>query len=718
MANLSKYQEEAIAVIDVAKAIEKVIPVTEYMASGSLIGTVKTKKPIEFLVALLKSLGVSYEDLQDWLVKFLVYVVPILEISVKTILLTNLKNMISCSVDPRIPEVFRKQHKSITSDTNTSQEYGIDINIESIDFMDKLSVSPLSDYGKTVYFGTEGVDDSYKFARAEDFDAFLWFVIHKGKFPTSSKVPSPKPIFPRASTIPSDCTLLSTIELIYSQENPSSVLLGNTFTYENESHIVSMCIDAKYDEENNMTHNTLVPVSDDWSSVNWYANKKDYFTKNLGFKDIKKSWGGKTNSGRDFTKERALCNLQYIDQASSTAPLTGLVNNKFRFTILPRPFVHIPNINSGEPPWRFKKMLFNDKGEYDLNGKYTLSDRKDSNAMTYLNGAIKIDGKTGKVTVNDKQTVVKNLIECYPGLTVYEFNYDYVMSLKLFDAKVIATNLLNALLNMDVGIGFEFKQRRVEGLESIKEIIKNIINTDDSELNDCYYTFDNSKYDALLRKAEEKRARQARFGNTTQTVGIFDSVTEILNEYNADAELHERIDTLHRAITQASVNITDGVDDVNKYDIRLTFISNLIENLVMVLVESILTPKVLLLLEVNTKLMGGTWEKFTMQDLIMAMRSIIVSIIKEVKDLVMQELLKLIFEKLQPIKELLEQLLMTEVLEQYRTLINDLMVNCPYLWFKLFSGGNNIDTQLDNVDYADIDISSSPNGEQPSTNKC
>ena len=46
MANLSKYQEEAIAVIDVAKAMEKVIPVTEYMASASLIGTVKTKSQL------------------------------------------------------------------------------------------------------------------------------------------------------------------------------------------------------------------------------------------------------------------------------------------------------------------------------------------------------------------------------------------------------------------------------------------------------------------------------------------------------------------------------------------------------------------------------------------------------------------------------------------------------------------------------------------------
>ena len=45
-----------------------------------------------------------------------------------------------------------------------------------------MSVSPLSDYGRNMYFGLYGVNDVYSFARADDFDAFLWFVIHKGKF--------------------------------------------------------------------------------------------------------------------------------------------------------------------------------------------------------------------------------------------------------------------------------------------------------------------------------------------------------------------------------------------------------------------------------------------------------------------------------------------------------------------------------------------------------
>lgn len=480
-----------------------------------------------------------------------------------------------------------------------------------------------------------------------------------------------------------------------------------------------MCINRKLGDSGNTIRNTLVPVSDDWSSVNWYARRADQLGKNLGF-----GWGvnqktGNTKykgKGRDFSKERGLCNLQYINQSSSDAPLTGLVNNKIRFTILPKPLIHIPVLSKGEPPWRFKKMLFNDKGEYDSNGKYTLADISDSQDLTYLDGAVKIDPKSGAVTVTDKDKVIKNLMECYPGLTVFEFNYDYVMSIKLFDAKVLAHSLMESVLNMNMGISVGLGVRHQEGTETIKEIIKNILESDDSEINDCYYTFDNSKYDALLRKAEEKRARQERFGNVTHETGLFDSVNDILNEYDANAELNEQVDVLHRAITQAAVTVSEGVEESDKFDVEFNFIFDLIEALTTAIVNSILSPKVLMLLEVNQKIMGGTWEKFTLKDLIQALRSIIVAIVKEIRDMVIQELLKLVLKALEPIIQMLASILLREQLENYADAILEIIRNSPFIWFRFSNKYEN--TKLDTVDYADIDTSHNKEGEQPSTNKC
>ncbi len=725
MASVKKMQEEAMASIDTAKAlVDKVLTIMEIVVVDPSIALTFSANPIGFLIQLLKHLGVTREEIELWLTNFLIYIIPVLEISVKAILLTNLKNMISCSVDPRIPEKYRKQHKAITN-YNTSQEYGIDINIESIDFMDKLSINPLGEFGSNWYFGLEGVEDSYKFARADDMDAFLWFVIHKGKFPNSSAINQLSDIGDiggqnsKVTPTNGNGSLLSTVDVVYDKNSSSKILLGNTFKYQGDAHVISMCIDRKLGDSGNTIHNTLVPVSDDWSSVNWYARRADQLGKNLGF-----GWGvnqktGNTKykgNGRDFSKERGLCNLQYINQSSSDAPLTGLVNNKIRFTILPKPLIHIPVLSQGEPPWRFKKMLFNDKGEYDSNGKYTLVDISDSQDLTYLGGAVKIDPKSGNVTVTDKDKVIKNLMECYPGLTVFEFNYDYVMSIKLFDAKVLAHSLMESVLNMNMGLSVGLGVRHQEGTETIKEIIKNILESDDSEINDCYYTFDNSKYDALLRKAEEKRARQERFGNVTHETGLFTKVEDILNEYDANAELHEQVDVLHRAITQASVTVSEGVPDSDKFDVEFNFIFDLIEALTTAIVNGILSPKVLMLLEINQKIMGGTWEKFTMKDLLEALRVIIMAIVKEIRDMVIQELLKLVLKALEPIIQMLASILLREQLENYADAILEIIRNCPFIWFR-FSHKYE-DTKLDTVDYADIDVSHNKEGEQPSTNKC
>jgi hypothetical protein len=123
-----------------------------------------------------------------------------------------------------------------------------------------------------------------------------------------------------------------------------------------------------------------------------------------------------------------------------------------------------------------------------------------------------------------------------------------------------------------------------------------------------------------------------------------------------------------------------------------------------------------MLLEVNQQLMGGTWEKITFKDILTAMQSIIVAIINEVKDLIIQELLKFTLEKLRPIIDMLSSLIVRERLDDIAEAMAEIIRNCPIIWFKF--GNQNLETKLDTVDYADIDVSSNKEGEQPSTNNC
>lgn len=693
MAKKDKLISEALSKIDMAQAMaDKVLIILDLIKSNKSYPL--DLNAMSFLMDILKSLGVSFDVIEEWLTNFLVYVIPTLELSTKAYLLSNLKNMVGCSTDPRIPEKYRKKHKS-QDDTESSQERGIDIDIESIDYLDKLSISPLSDNGKGLYFGLDGINDSYKFARADDFDAFLWFVIHKGKFPNSSIVKLDKNnnliLGNHKTTKNYKGSLLSSLEVTYNEDDPSTILLGNTFKYES-GRTISMCIDIKYNDKGKILNNTIVPISDDWSSVNWYTRRANYFTKNIiGDKE------SEISAKRDYSKEIPICNIQYIDQGSTDSPVIGTVNNKLRFTILPKPLVYI---NPKE--LTIKKILFNENGDFDKNGKYTLSDTK-FDEIFKKEKSKDFEFNEGK----SKADVIRSMYECYKGLTIYEFNYDLIMGMKLFDARSIVSALFDTLQNASLGLSVGLEERHQESTDTIKEIIKNIINTDDSTVNDCYHTFSNDRYNMLLSNTANKRLNR--------TDKFYDAKQILYASLSGDTVNEEEV--LHRAITQAKVTVTEGSDGSDEYGIANNFMFSLLNNLITAIVQSLLSPKLLMVIVVNQSMMGGgKWEKFNFSNLFKALQDIIVGIVKEVKDLIIDKLWKLVATRLDPLITITSDEIVKEQLDSYADVLREIMKYAPYVFH--FIGGQRQDTKIDDVDYADIDIPSENNQDTPNTNNC
>ena len=693
MAKKDKLISEALSKIDMAQAMaDKVLIILDLIQSNKSYPL--DLNAMSFLMNILKSLGVSFDVIEEWLTNFLVYVIPTLELSTKAYLLSNLKNMVGCSTDPRIPEKYRKKHKS-QDDTESAQERGIDIDIESIDYLDKLSISPLSDNGKGLYFGLDGINDSYKFARADDFDAFLWFVIHKGKFPNSSIVKlddNNNLILGNHKTTKNyKGSLLSSLEVTYNEDDPSTILLGNTFQYES-GRTISMCIDIKYNDKGKILNNTIVPISDDWSSVNWYTRRANYFTKNIiGDK------ASKISAKRDYSKEIPICNIQYIDQGSTDSPVIGTVNNKLRFTILPKPLVYI-----NPKKLTIKKILFNENGDFDKNGKYTLSDTK-FDEIFKKEKSKDFEFNEGK----SKADVIRSMYECYKGLTIYEFNYDLIMGMKLFDARSIVSALFDTLQNASLGLSVGLEERHQESTDTIKEIIKNIINTDDSTVNDCYHTFSNERYNMLLSNTANKRLNR--------TDKFYDAKQILSASLSGDTVNEEEV--LHRAITQAKVTVTEGSDGSDEYGIANNFMFSLLNNLITAIVQSLLSPKLLMVIVVNQSMMGGgKWEKFNFSNLFKALQDIIVGIVKEVKDLIIDKLWKLVATRLDPLITITSDEIVKEQLDSYADVLREIMKYAPYIFH--FIGGQRQDTKIDDVDYADIDIPSENNQDTPNTNNC
>lgn len=453
-----------------------------------------------------------------------------------------------------------------------------------------------------------------------------------------------------------------------------------------------MCINAEYDANGKIAKNLIVPISDDYYSVNWYSRSTPYMIRNMFGQSAVEAFNQDPTTKevpskpRDYTKERAICNVQYISSQGSERQV-GMADAKFRVSILPKPAIHTPS--GSDPLWRFIKLTFDHQGKYNGKGKYSVD-----NPSTI---SVSEKGVVGNAPLN-------NLHECYGGLTVYEFNYDMLMSMRLFDPKVIIAKVLG----MTLGVEFQINYQHRDETDRIKEIIKEIVNSVDSEVEDCFFNFDNSKYERLLREAEQRKYNGHQFGSESHAIGSLDDVYSLFDEYDKEPTADGKSRILSRAINKASVAITDGLPIEDKVSIQYDFIENLIENLVYTIVQIVLSPKVMLLIEMNRQLMDGPIEKLTAEDVLRALGSVITAIIKEVRDLILQEILNFIIRKLEPIIEIIEDLIIQEALGDYKRILQEMMrIVSIYGWVSLvsaiFGGGSDEQTRLDKVDYADID---------------
>ena len=299
------------------------------------------------------------------------------------------------------------------------------------------------------------------------------------------------------------------------------------------------------------------------------------------------------------------------------------------------------------------------------------------------------------------------MYECYKGLTIYELNYDLIMGMKLFDARSIVSALFDTLQNASLGLSVGLEERHQESTDTIKEIIKNIINTDDSTVNDCYHTFSNDRYNMLLSNTANKRLNR--------TDKFYDAKQILSASLSGDTVNEEEV--LHRAITQAKVTVTEGSDGSDEYGIANNFIFSLLNNLITAIVQSLLSPKLLMVIVVNQSMMGGgKWEKFNFSNLFKALQDIIVGIVKEVKDLIIDKLWKLVATRLDPLITITSDEIVKEQLDSYADVLREIMKYAPYIFH--FIGGQRQDTKIDDVDYADIDIPSENNQDTPNTNNC
>lgn len=621
---------------------------------------------------------------------------------------------------------------------------------------------------------------AYELARAKDFNAFLWFVCHMANFynPIALKAGNTysidwnnkKSVQTWIDTLNNSISGLGlkykeqddisksgplgviTLEKLVKkgEENYQEIngLLGSTFVLQDGavSSMYDLCIKKESTEKNSTF--TIVPATSDINSLNWYGDRSKYF-------DFIKYWGSpkkeERQSPREYSNEIGICNIEFDSTINDTSQYSNFTRNQIRFTVLPKPLIHIPQlIGSTENLFRIKKILFNNLGKYDPKGKYSCFVTKDTKGQPIFHktedenysGYYDLTTKNNTESIglqlyipkvwSEGLTIVQGkasgdtvpiscLYECYPNLTIYEFNYDYVMSQRLLDPKVLTGQIIESIMNVKLGMSgtlganLNITHNITEG--TLRQVVIDMI-TGDTEaytINDCYNAFSNEKYNNLLSETENKKANGYHFEGTDRTVIInAKKINEILNEYdNPDITQEGQVDVINRAFQQAMVSITAATDDKESWDIKFNFIQQILQDLTFSVIEKLLTPKILMLIAVNKQLMGDDteWTGNILNNLLQILIKIIKDIVKQITDIILQKILDFILEFLKPKISELMALITKEYTEQYRDQIAALISACGINWG---TSSATAKTQIDNVTYADID----PTKEITEDNQC
>lgn len=701
--NLANIQKETLAIVNSATTILNQFP--ELEESDYEKSYTDSINPFKFIIEILKQTkGFNY--IIKLLSKFIYFALPTIEAGTKAYLLAKIKDIISCSVNPFINEELIRN--------------GIIFNLEEIDIADTLKYSPFDDkVGNLYYFdtgysvveypiatgvpydvqyGTIKASDKPKFTysktiyptdetltKSDDMNALLWFVINKANKRYVWKPQKYRKDEEFRDDYPHDaktrCKKEDGIVTLEFHERPQDLrdAYGEPYTkiqtpYSNVLHV--FIGDVRENEESELIQNIAKLEKQKRVNDEKIRKLKEELIKN-------------ENSIRLID--------EYIDQLRYELSAGGeqeTYNKEYK------------------KEQKNKKKLIKRNQEINdyLNGEYSFKDR-----LQFQLSDIKNQLKTQTEQYFPFFSGSDNR-NYYYGKTLMEFNIDYITSMKFFNEKVLTAKLIDALTDI-LTIDLEFSYKRQLIKDEITKMVKSIVNTDDTVVSDCFFTFSNKDYDEMSRKAELRKAGLLTInGEETSAVKLnADDILSKLNQINEDATKEENQSIFEGIITELSKELSypnyKTKETVNS-GAELHLIECLLDTLAYVIVSTVLSPKIYILLLMNLKIIGRE-TNFNLDGFIGQYKQLIADLIRSIRDQLLTFIENEIKKIISDMTKEIALMLSNEQIEYWSRLMKQL-TDCFEL-FK-FSMGNGVDNDFNvaDINYADI----LKTNEEPKNNEC
>lgn len=673
--------DEALGTISAALAILEKMP--ELQDDNFALSV--NIRPVDFLMQCLYKI-VGYNKVVDWVTNCIGWALPTIETAVKTYILTQLKYIFDCTINPFI--------------TYDLIKYGVVFDLKTVDLVNMLQYCPLDKSvnnkkknGKYYYFGCEKFDYPDQLENAEDFNALLWYMKNR---------------------------TVGTRSVWYGheeQKNASKHISLNQ-KQKKEDGIITLEYSGrptglKDAEGNSMTlqtpFNNCIHV--------FLGNTKPIESGNIQSTTddiliVKEKQGRLSDVRRDAVTNKEKLEKLIDDLKKENLSKDERKSRKENYNMYVGFMDNIINTIDKNQKLSEGLQSLQEKGYISFNAEsdqYTIYVEPTGNEIV-------IDRQTYYATnnalVSDKKQLYDDVItqhthdiyrpikyNYYYHKTLLQFNIDYIFSLKLFDKKTVTAMLLDALSGcITLGLDLSFEERMAQNM--VRKAINDIIDNDDTVVSDCFFTFDNDIYNAMMERSESQRLglMVAPNGYIGQAVNP-DAILESLNELSPNAspeQVQSAIESALFEVTRQCIpEYNPGNDPEFNADWKFNIVDNLIQTLAYVIVLTVLSPKIYLLIAVNLKIMGreSTFDLISFMD---NFKQLISGIVKTIRDELMRMLKEWLMELIGNLAKEIGAKLALEQIMYYQQLLRK-CIAC----FQL-RGGNTIGWNMQNVDYSDI----------------
>lgn len=234
--------------------------------------------------------------------------------------------------------------------------------------------------------------------------------------------------------------------------------------------------------------------------------------------------------------------------------------------------------------------------------------------------------------------------------TLNDLNNNYIDSIDLFNTEELVNKIVDMIFG-SISININKTTKQLENEAKVNAIVDSIVNSDcDTILDDSYFTFTNDEISTIEQESTDRKRGIIKYKTSIDFNASIpqQKLNDFSDEMGTAVTIQDKRSVLSKNLDEMAELTTDKSNNPeDKQSVKLNFIQLVINYLIKAIVNSVLSPKIVIIFLINFKIVYGKDADFKDGvDFIKKNKTLIQNIIKNISELIITKLTKIALKKI------------------------------------------------------------------------